>query len=59
MENGIYQGRILDPFHGSGTLGVCCEKLNRQGHNISWTGIEIEEKWCDIARDRLKHIEEA
>ena len=59
MEDGIYKGRILDPFHGWGTLGVCCEKLNRQGHNISWTGIEIEEKWCNIAQDRLNNIEEA
>lgn len=59
MEDGIYKGKILDPFHGSGTLGVCCEKLNRQGHNISWTGIEIEEKWCNIAQDRLNNIEEA
>ncbi len=58
MENGIYKGRILDPFHGSGTLGVCCEKLNRKGNNIFWTGIEIEEKWCDIANERIKAITE-
>lgn len=53
MKEGKYEGRILDPFHGSGTLGVCCEKLNLEGHNISWTGIEIEKKWCDIAQKRL------
>ena len=53
MKQGKYEGRILDPFHGSGTLGVCCEKLNLEGHNISWTGIEIENKWCDIAQKRL------
>lgn len=58
MEKGIYNGRILDPFHGSGTLGVCCEKLNKLGNNISWTGIEVEEKWCAIANERLKKIEE-
>ena len=24
-KDGFYNGTILDPFHGSGTLGVCCE----------------------------------
>ncbi len=52
---GKYEGTILDPFHGSGTLGVCCEKLNKQGHNIKWLGIELESKWCDIANERLKN----
>ena len=59
MENGIYTGRILDPFHGSGTLGVCCEKLNQRGNNIFWTGIEIEDQWCIIANERLNKIREA
>lgn len=53
---GQYEGLILDPFHGSGTLGVCCEKLNKEGHNIHWIGIEIEEKWCQIAQNRLNAI---
>lgn len=57
MENGIYSGQILDPFHGSGTLGVCCEKLNMQGNNIRWTGIELEKKWCTIAAQRLTNID--
>lgn len=55
-KDGMYEGIILDPFHGSGTLGVCCEKLNKQGHNIKWIGIELEEKWCNIANERLKEI---
>ena len=54
-SEGKYVGTILDPFHGSGTLGVCCEKLNREGHEIKWIGIELEEKWCKIANDRLKN----
>lgn len=54
--DGKYEGIILDPFHGSGTLGVCCEKLNQEGHNIKWIGIELEQKWCDIAEKRLKEI---
>ena len=56
MKNGKYNGTILDPFHGSGTLGVCCEKLNLLGHNIRWTGIELERKWCQIAIERLNSI---
>lgn len=56
MSNGIYCGRIFDPFLGSGTLGVCCEKLNLEGHHIRWTGIELEKKWCDIAELRLKNL---
>ena len=55
-ERGLYSGTILDPFHGSGTLGVCCEKLNRKGHNIKWIGVELEQKWCDIATIRLNEI---
>lgn len=55
-SEGFYDGTILDPFHGSGTLGVCCEKLNSQGHKIKWIGIEIEKKWCDVAKDRLNKI---
>lgn len=42
---------ILDPFMGSGTTGVACAKLGRK-----FIGIEIEEKWFDLA---CKRIEEA
>lgn len=38
---------ILDPFLGSGTTAYCAKKLNR--HCI---GIEIEEKYCEIAARR-------
>ena len=55
-KNGRYNGKILDPFHGSGTLGVCCEKLNKKGHNIQWIGIELENNWCEIANERLQKI---
>ena len=57
-KDGKYEGCILDPFHGSGTLGVCCEKLNKQGHNIKWIGIELEKKWSDICSERLKKYKE-
>lgn len=56
MKTGKLCGTILDPFHGSGTLGVCCEKLNKEGNYITWTGIEIEKKWCEIAVERLNNI---
>ena len=39
---------ILDPFLGSGTTAVACKRLNRR-----FIGIEISEKYCQIARDRL------
>lgn len=42
---------ILDPFMGSGTTGVACEREGRR-----FIGIEIEKKYCDIA---VRRIEEA
>ena len=55
-DNGKYCGTILDPFHGSGTLGVCCEKLNKEGHNIKWIGLELEKRWVDITNKRLQEV---
>jgi len=39
---------IFDPFIGSGTTAIACEKLNRK-----WIGIEISEKYCEIAAKRI------
>uniref|UniRef100_A0A6M3KHE6 Putative methyltransferase n=1 Tax=viral metagenome TaxID=1070528 RepID=A0A6M3KHE6_9ZZZZ len=39
---------ILDPFLGSGTTAYCAKKLGRK-----CIGIEIEEKYCEIAKNRL------
>ena len=39
---------ILDPFLGSGTTLVACKELKRNG-----IGIEINEKYCQIAKTRL------
>mgnify|MGYP000358420037 CR=1 FL=1 len=57
-DDGKYDGCILDPFHGSGTLGVCCEKLNAQGHRIKWIGIEMEQRWVDTGNKRIETIKE-
>jgi DNA modification methylase len=39
---------ILDPFLGSGTTAVAAKQLSRK-----FIGIEIEEKYCAIAKQRL------
>ena len=40
---------VLDCFLGSGTTGVACKHLKR-----NFIGIEISEKYCEIARQRLR-----
>ncbi len=40
---------VLDIFIGSGTTALACEKLNRR-----WIGIEINPKYCEITKDRIK-----
>jgi DNA modification methylase len=39
---------ILDPFMGSGTTLVACQRLGRQG-----TGIELDPEYFDIACRRV------
>jgi DNA modification methylase len=41
---------ILDPFAGSGTVGVVCHRLNRH-----FIGIEIDREYMDIACRRIAH----
>ena len=45
---------ILDPFMGSGTTGVAAVKLGRK-----FIGIEIEPKYCEIAKRRIIEAEDS
>jgi site-specific DNA-methyltransferase (adenine-specific) len=40
---------VLDSFLGSGTTAVACERLWRK-----WIGIEIEERFCEVAKKRIE-----
>jgi site-specific DNA-methyltransferase (adenine-specific) len=41
-------GRVLDPFMGSGTTAVACAR-----HGRAFVGYEINESYCAIARERV------
>lgn len=45
---GWQPGVVLDPFFGSGTVGVVAEK-----HHRRWCGIELSETFAKIARQRI------
>lgn len=40
---------VLDPFMGTGSCGVACKELNR-----NFIGIEIDERYFDIAKKRIE-----
>jgi len=42
---------ILDPFMGSGTTAIECERLGRK-----WIGIEVSKKYCGIVVERLENM---
>ena len=43
---------VFDGFMGSGTTGVACKNLNR-----NFIGCELDEKYCDIAHQRINEAE--
>lgn len=42
---------VFDPFMGSGSCGVACMNTNRR-----FVGIELEEKYFNIAKNRIENI---
>ena len=44
-------GVVLDPFFGSGTVGVVAKKNNR-----SWIGIELNPEYAKLAEERLSKV---
>lgn len=46
---------IIDPFMGSGTTGVAVKTMNeKQGVDRNFIGIEIDEKYFNIAKNRIE-----
>lgn len=43
-------GTVLDPFCGSGSTGIGCAL-----EGFSFLGLDIDEKYCEVARHRIKH----
>lgn len=40
---------VMDPFLGSGTTAIACERLGRK-----WVGIELDEEYCEVAAERIR-----
>lgn len=54
IEKSCKQGMVvLDLFMGSGTTCVACKDLG-----IDYIGIEKDEKWYQVAKDRLEGIDQ-
>ena len=47
-----HDGSVLDPFMGSGAILGACKELKRNG-----IGIEINQKYCEIAKKRLQNTQ--
>ena len=50
IKNSTKEGDVvLDMFMGSGTVALACERANRK-----WIGIEIDEEYCKLIKERLE-----
>lgn len=45
------QPLVLDPFAGSGTVGLVCQRLGRR-----FVGIELKPDYCQMARKRTAQM---
>lgn len=45
----VGEGPILDPFLGSGTTAIAAEQ-----RGLSWVGIDISPKYCEMAKRRIE-----
>jgi site-specific DNA-methyltransferase (adenine-specific) len=52
IQSSKTDGLVLDPYCGSGTTLIAAKRLQRPA-----IGIEIEEKYCKIAVDRLRQMQ--
>lgn len=53
-----YECVIVDPFLGSGTTGVAVKTMNaKQNANRSFIGIEIDEDYYNIAKERIDNTQ--
>jgi site-specific DNA-methyltransferase (adenine-specific) len=46
-------GKVLDPFNGSGTTGIACTL-----ENLEYTGIELDADYCKISEARITNWSE-
>lgn len=52
IENSSQEGDVvLDPFMGSGSTGVACLNTGR-----NFIGIELDDEYMDVARERIKNV---
>ena len=42
---------VLDPFMGAGSVGVACDEIG----NREFIGIELDEKYFNIAKERIEN----
>lgn len=45
-------GKVIDPFAGTSTTGVVCERYGRQ-----FVGIEINKEYCALGAERLQNVQ--